>query len=223
MSATLLVVYEDANLLVVEKPPGILTHAAPGQTGKTVADLIKDRTTDIAGERAGIVHRLDKETSGLLVVAKTESAREFLQQQFKDRVVKKTYLALVAGRLKLPKAVIDLPIGRRLSNPTQWSVRPGGRQAVTKYEVKAEYPGYSLVMVQPQTGRTHQIRVHFSHLGHPVAGDIVYGPTKPPLGLGRHFLHASAIEFTTPEGKSLKFESPLPADLQKFLDTLASD
>lgn len=220
MSQVLPVIYEDADVLAIDKPAGILTHAAPGQSGDTVADLVKDQTSDDVPERAGIVHRLDKETSGLLVIAKNTSAREFLQAQFKDRAVKKTYLALVAGRLKLAKAVIDLPIGRKLSNPTKWSVRPGGRPAVTKYEVLAEYPGYCLVKVQPQTGRTHQIRVHFSHLGHPVAADTVYGPTKRPTGLARHFLHASAIEFTTPSGKDLKLESALPADLQKFLDTL---
>jgi 23S rRNA pseudouridine1911/1915/1917 synthase len=170
-------------------------------------------------ERPGIVHRLDKDTSGVLLLAKNPEAKAYLQKLFKERLISKTYVALVSGRLKDPEATIKLPIGRNPRVPTKRTVIPGARAAVTHYRVVKEFPGASLLEIDLQTGRTHQIRVHFSHLGHPVVGDVMYG-AKPAQGMDRQFLHASQVKFELPDGQEVIIHSPLPADLAGYLEKL---
>lgn len=215
------VVYEDDDLVIVNKPAGIAVHAGNGRRLEpTVADFARTITTDTDPERAGIVHRLDRETSGLLVIAKSAAAKETLQAEWKLRRVKKTYLALLIGHISPDKAVIRLPLDRDPAYPTRRHVSPSGKMAVTRYEKLLEFPGYSYVEARPETGRTHQLRVHFAALGHAVAGDIVYGPKKRPLGLTRQFLHAAALSFVSPSGKPIDIEVPLPTDLQSILEEL---
>ena len=215
------VLYEDNDILVIDKPAGIAVHpgAATHETA-TVADYARPRTTDLDPDRPGIIHRLDRDTSGILVIAKHDAAKTWMQAAFKKREVHKVYQLLVVGRLDKDAAVIKLPLGRDPARPLQQAVSAGGRDAVTAYEATRFYSGYTRVVARPETGRTHQLRVHFAALGHPVAGDIVYGPPKRPLGIRRQFLHASDIEFTAPSGELLKLHSPLPSDLQKVLDLL---
>lgn len=214
------VVYEDEHLMVVDKPAGVLTHNVAGRAKESsVADFARPLVESSDNERPGIVHRLDRDTSGLVIIAKTPEVEAYLQKQFQDRLVKKTYLALVEGKPKLAQARIDLPIIRSTAEPLKRRVGSGGKPSVTDYEVVGNYEGYSLVEARPQTGRTHQIRVHLAHLGHPIAGDKLYG-AKQPAGLSRQFLHASELEFEGPEGASHHLHSVLPADLQGFLDSL---
>jgi 23S rRNA pseudouridine1911/1915/1917 synthase len=215
------VLYEDEDLLVIDKPAGLSVHPGAGlEAIATVADFARSRTTDPDPERPGIVHRLDRDTSGLLIIAKTEAAKTHLQAAFKNHQIHKTYRLLVVGRLSPEAATIRLPLSRDPARPLQQAVVPGGREAITAYETKANFPGYTLVEARPKTGRTHQLRTHFAALGHPVAGDIVYGPPKRPLGLKRQFLHAAALEFTAPSGAHISLESPLPADLATVLRRL---
>ena len=185
-----------------------------------MADFARLHTTDPDPDRPGIVHRLDRDTSGLVVLAKHPDAKSYLQQQFSSRSVHKTYLALVVGHLKPAEAVINLPLGRDPAHPLRRAVAPGGRAAVTRYRTLTSFPGYSLLEANPETGRTHQIRVHLASLGHPVAGDTTYGPPKRPLGLKRQFLHASKLNLATPSGQKLELESPLPLDLEQTLRRL---
>lgn len=216
----LTVLYEDEYLMVVDKPAGILTHNVPGRAKESsVADFARPLVESANTERPGIVHRLDRDTSGLVIIAKTSEVEAYLQAQFQDHLVKKTYLALVEGKPKLAQARIDLPIIRSTAEPLKRRVGSGGKPSVTDYEVVGSYEGYSLVKARPQTGRTHQIRVHLAHLGHPIAGDQLYGATRPN-GLKRQFLHATELEFTGLDGKAQHLYSPLPADLQNFLDQL---
>lgn len=219
------VIYEDADLLVIDKPAGLIVH--PGNTRDpdfnrpTVASFMRSRTTDPDPDRPGIVHRLDRDTSGLLVLAKSPAAKADLQQQFRTRAVHKTYLLLTVGHPDPPAAEIRLPTGRHPSQPVKRAVVNSGRPAVTRYRTLRTFPGYSLIEAKPETGRTHQLRVHFAAIGHPVAGDTIYGPPKRPLHLKRQFLHAVEIEFTTPAGRRVHLESPLPADLETALHQLA--
>jgi 23S rRNA pseudouridine1911/1915/1917 synthase len=180
--------------------------------------LVADKVQDADKTRPGIVHRLDRDTSGLVVIAKHPAAKTYLQKLFKTRRVKKTYQALLVGRIKPDAAVIKLPIDRKPGQPTKRAVVKGGREAVTVYRLLKAFPGYSLVEVQPETGRTHQLRVHFSHLGHPMVGDSIYGRSEPKLG--RHWLHAAKLEFKSPSGRKLKLSSPLPAELKTWVDQL---
>jgi 23S rRNA pseudouridine1911/1915/1917 synthase len=215
------IVYEDPDILVVNKPAGLTIHPGSGTGGEaTVADFARTHTTDPHPDRPGIVHRLDRDTSGLVVLAKTPVAKTFLQQQFSSRRVHKSYIALVVGHPDPANAVVTLPLDRDPAHPLRRAVQPGGREAVTSYRTLANFPGYALVEANPKTGRTHQIRVHFAALGHPVAGDTTYGPPKRPLGLTRHFLHAAKLRFTSPQGQEISLESPLPPDLQNTLRTL---
>jgi 23S rRNA pseudouridine1911/1915/1917 synthase len=208
------IIYEDDDLLVVNKPAGLAMHPGSGLEGEpTVADFARHHTTDPDPERPGIVHRLDLDTSGLVILAKTSESKAYLQQQFASRAVHKTYTTLVVGRPSPAEAVIRLPLDRDPARPLRRSVIPGGREAVTRYRTLQTYPGYALLEANPETGRTHQIRVHLASIGHPVAGDTLYGPPRRPLGLNRQFLHASALEFTAPSGQHLQLESPLPPDL----------
>jgi len=226
----LTIVYEDADLLVVDKPAGLTVHPAAGARRGTLAAALVAHRPELAAvgapERPGIVHRLDRDTSGLLVVAKNEAARAALARQWKRREVEKGYLALVQGRLEPPEGIIDAPIGRDPRHRQRMAVVEGGRAARTAYRVRQYLIGdetgkvwYSLVDVRPSTGRTHQIRVHFAALGHPLVGDRVYGRPSPVLG--RQFLHAYRLAFRHPvDGRPLEFESPLPEDLSLALARL---
>jgi 23S rRNA pseudouridine1911/1915/1917 synthase len=228
----LAILYEDADLLVVDKPAGLTVHPAAGVRRGTLAAALLAYRPELAAvggpERPGIVHRLDRDTSGLLVVAKNEAARAALARQWKERLVEKGYLALVHGRLEPSQGVIDAPIGRDPRHRQRMAVVEGGREARTAYRVRRYLPArparrdvYSLVEVTPSTGRTHQIRVHFAALGHPLVGDRVYG--RPSGVLGRQFLHAHRLAFRHPvDGRPLEFESPLPEDLRQALQRLAA-
>jgi 23S rRNA pseudouridine1911/1915/1917 synthase len=220
------IVYEDADVLVIDKPPGLTVHPGnsknPNSGEPTVASFMHGRTTDADHERPGIVHRLDRDTSGLLVLAKSAAAKSQLQQQFRTRAVRKTYLLLTVGHPDPAAAEIRLPTGRHPSQPLKRAVVTSGRPAVTRYRTLQTYPGFSLIEAKPVTGRTHQLRVHMAAIGHPVAGDTTYGPAKRPLNLKRQFLHAAELEFTTPAGQPLHLTSPLPADLEAALARLAN-
>ena len=212
------IVYEDADIVVVDKPAGLLTHPTAHSHEATLADFAAARSSDTDLLRPGIVHRLDRDTSGLIIIAKTTPAKTYLQQQFKAHQIRKTYVALVYGRLRPEKAIIRLPIGT--SNQLKKTVTLSGKEATTAYTVVAEYPGFSLVEASPATGRTHQLRLHFTHLGHPIAGDVLYGSKTRPRGLSRQFLHAVELEFFAPSGHKLHLKSPLPPELSQYLKSL---
>jgi 23S rRNA pseudouridine1911/1915/1917 synthase len=217
----LAIIYEDDDLFVIDKPAGLAAHGGNGRVGEaTVADWARSRTTDPDSERPGIVHRLDRDTSGLLVIAKSAAAKEALQAEWRDRRVAKTYRLLAIGRVEPAEAVVNMPLDRDPAHPTRRRVSTAGRPAVTRYQTQATYPGYTYLEAYPETGRTHQLRVHFAALGHPVAGDIVYGSPRRPLGLERQFLHASRLAFTTPSGQAITVASDLPPDLAAVLTTL---
>lgn len=227
------IVYEDDTLVVVNKPAGLVVHPAAGTPSGTLANALAyhfqqlpDRGT---GVRPGIVHRLDRDTSGLLVVAKTEAALENLSDQFRDRTVFKSYVALVHGRVASGSGKIDEPLARDRANRTRMAVVRGGRNALTLYRVRRSFDRFTLLDVELKTGRTHQIRVHLAWIKHPVVGDETYGGGRdntiqdPQLRarvrhLNRHFLHAEKLAFTHPGTKQLvQFESPLPVQLAEFL------
>jgi len=219
------IVYEDDQVAVVSKPAGMVVHPAFGHSSGTLVNAVLARWPEIASfsepSRAGIVHRLDKDTSGVLIVAKTHAALESLRAQFKGREVRKRYLALVDGAPETPEGVINAPIGRDPAQRKRMAVRHDGREAITEFRVVEHYADYSLVEVYPKTGRTHQIRVHLAFIGHPVAGDTVYGRRKQAIRLKRHFLHAAAITFTRPgSSEAITAEAPLPAGLENILAKL---
>ncbi len=223
----LTVVYEDADVLVIDKPAGLVVHPAPGHAGGTLVNALLAHTTDLSlhGEiRPGIVHRLDKDTSGLLVVAKTDEAHADLVRQHQARTMQKEYLALVLGTPTPPTGLIDAPIGRNPRERKQQAVVPEGRAARTRYSIERAYGHLTLVRARLETGRTHQIRVHFAFIGHPVMGDSVYGRRTAHeaklLGLARQFLHATRLGFTLPSGVWRAFDSPLPPDLAAVLARL---
>jgi 23S rRNA pseudouridine1911/1915/1917 synthase len=227
------VLYEDDSLAVIEKPAGMVVHVGAGHRSGTLVNALRfhlnslSRATEMF--RPGIVHRLDKLTSGLMVVAKTDAAHAALAEQFHGRTVEKKYIALAHGRLKNRAGEIRLSIARdRIHRTRMTTRRPMGREALTRYRVTREYEKYSLLEVEIKTGRTHQIRVHLSALGHPVVGDRTYGApqriwlpghsTTVPT-LDRHFLHAAHLSFVHPvERRRVSFDSPLPQDLTRFLD-----
>lgn len=210
------IIFEDENLLILDKPAGIAMHAGNMRGAEvTVADFVRSKVSDTDRDRPGIVHRLDKDTSGLVVIAKTNAAKLELQRQFKQRQVKKYYQAAVHGHPKLDHARIELPIGRHPKNPLRRSVRGSGRPAVSEYWTVEKTGDFSLLKIQIYTGRTHQIRVHMAHIGHPVLGDKTYGRSTP--GLDRQFLHACELEFRHPETmQPMTFTSPLPPELAQF-------
>ena len=231
------VVYEDKHLLVIDKPAGLVVHPGAGQAQGTLVNALLHLVKDLSGVggvlRPGIVHRLDRGTSGLLVVAKDDEAHRALVRQFAGRTVEKEYLAIVHGVPRARSGTIDLPLGRDPVHRQKMSVRaPRGRAARSDYTVAEALDGAALVRVRIHTGRTHQIRVHLAALGHPVAGDAAYGGTRAPsarrpeakaalLGLSRPALHAARLSFTHPEtGVRLTFESALPEDLVHALDAL---
>ena len=218
------IVYEDNDLLVIDKPAGITVHPAPGHPSHTLVNAILAHCPDILGldssNRPGIVHRLDKNTSGLMVVARKNDVQLNLSAQIKNRSVLKKYLVLVRGCPSPEEGDIKAPIGRHPKNRKKMAVVPGGREAHTSYQVVRLYKGYSLVEARIMTGRTHQIRVHFSSIGHPVIGDDVYGVRVPYLE--RQFLHACLLGFRLPgTGEWVEFRSQLPDDLEKALENLS--
>ncbi len=216
------VIYEDSELLVINKPAGLVVHPGAGRSGGTLVNALIARVPDLQGiggmMRPGIVHRLDKDTSGLLVVAKTSAALSSLQDQVASRRVVRRYLVLVYGILPHKEGTIQAPIGRHPRRRTMMAVVPRGREAITRYRVVERFAQYTLVEAQLVTGRTHQIRVHFTHLGHPVVGDPVYAKRPNDLGMGRQALHAYQLQFRQPvTGQQLAFEAPLPHDLAAAL------
>ena len=217
------VVFEDEHLIVIDKPAGMTVHPAPGNEDCTLANAVLAHAPDIEGiggeKRPGIVHRLDKDTSGLIVVVKNERTHANLSEQFKSREVGKVYLALVAGHPSPPEADIDAPIGRHPHDRQRMAVVSTGRPAITRYRVVTSYSRSTLVEARPRTGRTHQIRVHLASVGHPVVGDTTYG--RPAEGLSRQFLHAFRLAFVHPaSGETIRFTAELPNDLRSYLDRL---
>jgi 23S rRNA pseudouridine1911/1915/1917 synthase len=224
-SIPLAILYEDIHVAVIDKPAGMVVHPAYGHTSGTLVNAVLARwpqTTEFSQvDRAGIVHRLDKETSGVILIAKTPAALAHLRQQFQDRIVRKRYLALVEGTPETPEGLIDAPIGRDPNQRKRMAVTRDGREAITEFHVLEHYAHHSLLEVFPKTGRTHQIRVHLAFIGHPVVGDAVYGPRKQRIKMKRHFLHAESVTFAlTGTGETLTVAAPLPVGLQNTLDKL---
>lgn len=232
---TINVIYEEQDFLVINKPSGLAVHKTGlNDTKITLVDLMLEKYPEIKGVgenffRPGIVHRLDKETSGLLIIAKTQSPFEYFKKLFQERKIKKTYIALVYGVLKNKSGRIEAPLGKlgnRQTTRIHGKKELQEKKAVTDYKVLKEYRSadfiYSLLEVSPITGRTHQIRVHLKTIGHPVVCDPIYGGKKAecPPALGRLFLHACRLSFVTPSGKSLALEADLPPELEAFLETL---
>jgi 23S rRNA pseudouridine1911/1915/1917 synthase len=219
------IIYEDEHLIVVNKPAGMVVHPAPGHPDGTLVNALLAHCPLIAEagrrERAGIVHRLDKDTSGVLVVAKDECALQALHQQFRSRKVEKTYLALVSGRVQPPEGIIEVPIGRDPRDRQRMAALPEGRYARTRYCAVDRFAEHTLLEAYPYTGRTHQVRVHLSWLGYPVVGDTRYGPRRQGLLKERQFLHAHRLGFTHPTtGEEMTFEAPLPSELEDVLQRL---
>lgn len=218
------VLYEDSNILAIEKPSGILVHPDERSKEKTILDLFLKKYPKLE-----IVHRLDKETSGVLLLAKNKKAHEFLKKQFQDRTIKKTYVAIVSGNMKNDRGVINKPIGRSPKDFRRYLAGRGARgemrDAITQYRVlqrfEAEHCKFTYLEIHPKTGRTHQIRVHMKYLNHPVVCDSLYNPDNPcPKGLKRMALHAKSIEFKNLKGDTVKVESPIPLQFKKTVNCL---
>jgi 23S rRNA pseudouridine1911/1915/1917 synthase len=222
------VVYEDADMLIVDKPAGLVVHPAAGHESGTLVNALLARGTEYGGiagvQRPGIVHRLDRETSGLLMVAKTDKAQAGLMAQLKARGVKKTYLGLVLGSVAATTGRIEAPIGRDPAHRMRMAVVPNGREAVTGYRVRERLGGWTLLELDLVTGRTHQIRVHLAAIGHPLAGDSLYGngtSRRGPEATTRLFLHSWRIELQSPaDGHLIRAVAPLPPDLGSVLERL---
>jgi len=223
------ILYEDEDLAVIYKPAGIVVHPAPGHLDDTLVHglLLKLRSlSGVGGElRPGIVHRLDKDTSGVMLVAKNDFAHKKLTQDFKERKVEKEYLAIVYGRLTQKEGTLDFPIGRHPVQRKKMAVVKEGRQALTKYQVLKLFKKATLVLAKPLTGRTHQLRVHFSHIGHPILGDPIYGGLKPDVPRAeRLMLHAYRISFEHPRtGAHLTFAKDPPEDFERYLKLLETE
>lgn len=226
------VIYEDKNLLVINKPSGLITHPKDANdkqesvTGWLVEKYSEIKTVGEDPLRPGLVHRLDKDTSGLLVIAKTQDSFLYLKNLFQERKIQKFYLALVNGKPKEPKGIIDAPMGRiGMKRTTQLHGKKklkDEKTAITEYGTLKNFRDFTLLDVSPHTGRTHQIRVHLKSIGTPIAGDPLYGHKNPngPKQPERLFLHAYKLQFISPDGKALSFETDLPEDLQKFINEL---
>lgn len=218
------IVYEDEHLLVVNKPAGMASHPAPGMKSGTLVNALLYHCNKLSGvgpqERPGIVHRLDKDTSGLMVVAKDDRTHKELAAQFKDRHISKKYIAAVKGLMELNEGVIELPIGRHPSNRQKLAVRfSESRDAVTAYKVIKRFANATYLELTPKTGRMHQLRVHLSYMGHPIIGDAVYGARSQLIG--RQALHAIKLGFTHPiKKKYLEFETEIPDDIKRLLEIL---
>jgi 23S rRNA pseudouridine1911/1915/1917 synthase len=220
------ILYEDEHLLAIDKPAGVAVHPGPGHLTNTLVERLLALGTPLSSiggaERPGIVHRLDMETSGVMLVAKTDETHGVLSGRFAERTVRKAYLALLRGHMQPEEGVIDAPIARDPGNRQRMAVVTGGREARTGFSVVGDIDGHSLVIARPQTGRSHQIRVHFASMGHPVAGDTAYGRGGAPDGLTRMFLHALRLVFDHPITNELTVvESPLAADLEQTLRAIA--
>jgi len=220
----LTIIYEDEDILVIDKPAGLTVHPAPGHPSHTLVNAILAHCPGLAMSnepmRPGIVHRLDKDTSGLIVIAKNDFAREYLAAQFKSRTVTKGYLVLVKGRLSPEQGIIEAPIGRDPHSRRRMAIVEAGKEATTQYQVRKYLDTYTLVEVTPLTGRTHQIRIHLSAIGCPVIGDPTYGIKSAHLN--RQFIHAYRLGFRLPSTKQYQeFTSPLPVDLEQVLEYLA--
>ena len=225
-SIPLRVAYEDPSMLIVDKPAGLVVHPSAGHGSGTLVNALLGRARDrgeplgsIAGVgRPGIVHRLDKETSGLIAVAKTDEAQAVLMRQFGDRSIEKEYLAMVRGEAPSARGRVEAPIGRDPRDRQRMAVVAGGRESITEYEQLATGGGYALLSLRPLTGRTHQIRAHLAYLGLPIAGDMRYGGGEGPGGLRRQFLHAARLALERPgDGARLRAWSELPPDLEECL------
>ena len=220
------IVYEDNDIIVVNKPKGMVVHPANGNPNGTLVNAImaicKDSLSGIGGEiRPGIVHRLDKDTSGLLIIAKNDEAHVNMSEQIKNHEVRKTYIALVRGVIKENEATIDMPIGRSQSDRKKMAVNKNGKNAVTHIKVLKRYDKYTLLEIHIETGRTHQIRVHLSHIGYPIIGDYTYSNGKNEFGITGQCLHAKRLEFKHPiTQKEMKLEAPLPKYFEEILKKL---
>lgn len=220
------IVYEDTSVVVVNKPRGMVVHPAAGNPDGTLVNALLyhcgSSLSGIGGAfRPGIVHRIDKDTSGLLIVAKNDRAHQALSDQLKDRSLSRVYEAVVIGGLKEDRGRVEAPIDRHPRDRKRMAVVPGGRSAVTHYEVIARYPGFTHVRCKLETGRTHQIRVHMAYLGHPVAGDPIYGPGNDRTGLQGQCLHARALRFIHPDtGEHVQVQCPLPEYFANFLEKI---
>lgn len=220
------IVYEDKDIIVVNKPKGMVVHPANGNPDGTLVNALmsicKDSLSGIGGEiRPGIVHRIDKDTSGLLIVAKNDKAHLCLSEQIKNREITKKYVALVRGIIKENDATIDMPIGRSTKDRKKMAVRKDGKKAVTHFKVLQRFNGYTYLDIKIDTGRTHQIRVHLSEIGYPIVGDMVYSNGKNPFGVEGQMLHAKSLDFKHPITKEpMHLEAPLPEYFEKVLKTL---
>ena len=220
------VIYEDKDIIVVNKPKGMVVHPANGNPDGTLVNAIlakcKDSLSGIGGEiRPGIVHRLDKDTSGLLIIAKNDQAHINMSKQIQDRKVIKKYIALVKGVIGENTATIDMPIARSTKDRKKMAVDPKGKEAITHYKVLQRYDKYTLLEIKIDTGRTHQIRVHMSYIGHPVVGDMQYSNGKNEFGIEGQMLHSKYLEFDHPiTGKRLKLEAPPPEYFEQVLKEL---
>jgi len=221
------ILYNDGQIVAVDKPAGMVVHPAAGNTHGTLVNALLAHFPQVAavgGEnRAGIVHRLDKDTSGVILVALSEAARLHLMAQFAARTVQKRYVALVEGAPNTLNGVINAPIGRDPDQRKRMAVLPanrGGREAISHFNVLERFAKHTLLEVLPHTGRTHQIRVHLAFIGCPIVGDTVYGRRKATLKLSRHFLHAESLTFRDMRGEAVRIQSPLPPELERVLVTL---
>ena len=222
----LAVVYEDDDVIVVNKPTGLVVHPAPGHPDGTLVNALLhhcgDSLSGIGGEkRPGIVHRIDRDTSGLIIAAKNDAAHLALSAQLKDHSLSRTYECLVTGNMKQDSGTVDAPIGRSSADRKKMAVVPTGRRAVTHWEVVARYPGVTHLRCRLETGRTHQIRVHMAYIGHPILGDTVYGAKKPVPGLTGQCLHATGLRFVHPRtGEPVELHCPLPPEFTAMLQKL---
>ena len=220
------VVYEDDDVIVVNKPAGLVVHPAPGHPDGTLVNALLhhcgDSLSGIGGEkRPGIVHRIDRDTSGLIIAAKNDAAHAALSAQLSDHTLSRTYECLVSGNMKQDSSTVDAPIGRSSADRKKMAVVPGGRRAVTHWEVVARYPGVTHLRCRLETGRTHQIRVHLAYIGHPILGDTVYGAKKPVPGLTGQCLHATGLRFLHPRtGEPVELHCPLPEEFTRMLAKL---
>ena len=220
------VVYEDDDVIVVNKPTGLVVHPAPGHPDGTLVNALLhhcgDSLSGIGGEkRPGIVHRIDRDTSGLIIAAKNDAAHLALSAQLKDHSLSRTYECLVTGNMKQDSGTVDAPIGRSSADRKKMAVVPTGRRAVTHWEVVARYPGVTHLRCRLETGRTHQIRIHMAYIGHPILGDTVYGAKKPVPGLTGQCLHATGLRFVHPRtGEPVELHCPLPPEFTAMLQKL---
>jgi len=208
------IIFEDKNVIVINKPAGIISHARGRYWDEaSVASFVRQKVSDMTGERAGIVHRLDRATSGVMICAKNQETLSFLQKQFSVRKVRKKYTAIVIGMPSLPKATIDVPLARNPKEPNTFRPDDEGKACITNYSVGKKNDKYSLLNLEPLTGRTHQLRVHLKYIKHPIVGDFLYGGEKAD----RLYLHANSLEITIPGGERKIFTAPLPQAFSELI------